>query len=134
MLDHDAFGDDIYRQNILDHNANPRNKRRMDDATWSVRDRNTSCGDDIEVFVRTEGGAIAEMTFDGVGCAVSQAAASMLTEKVAGMPLDAAAKLGKDDVDAMLGIDVGPSRINCALLSLKTLQKGLSEHGNDTNA
>lgn len=134
MLNHDMFGDDIYRQNILDHNASPRNKRRMENATWCRRDRNTSCGDDIEVFVRENGDSLAELTFDGVGCAVSQAAASMLSEKVEGLPLADIAKMGKSDIDALLGIDVGPARIKCALLALTTLQKGLAErHRSDTH-
>lgn len=128
MLDHDAFGGngDIYRQNILDHNASPKNKRRMEHATWSRRNRNMSCGDDIEIFVLERDGAVADISFDGVGCAVSQAAASMLTEEAKGRTVESIAAMGKDDVMRMLGIDVGPSRIKCALLALSTLQKGIA--------
>jgi len=128
-IDHDRIGRaDLYRQNILDHNRSPRNRRRMDDATNSRREVNMSCGDDVEIFVRVEDGRIADLSFDGIGCAISQAATSMLTEKAKGLTLEEVAVLDRSFVFGLLGVEVGPARLKCALLGLETLKKALREN------
>jgi nitrogen fixation NifU-like protein len=94
----------------------------MDGADVSVRDVNPLCGDVIEIYLKVDNGKIADVSFTGSGCAISQAAASMLTELVKGKALDDIKKLAKDDVLGLLGIDVSYSRMKCALLGLKTVK------------
>jgi len=87
-----------------------------------------SCGDDVEIFVRVEDGRIADLSFDGIGCAISQAATSMLTEKAKGLTLEEVAVLDRSFVFGLLGVEVGPARLKCALLGLETLKKALREN------
>ena len=113
----------LYSENVLDHASHPRNKGTLDPFTFSHRDLNPSCGDKIEMFVRLGAdGQVEAMTFDGHGCAVSQAAVSMLTEDAIGKRVEALAAIDGERVIEMLGIPVGPSRMNCAMLGLKTLK------------
>ena len=119
----------IYKENILDHYKNPRNTGPLSPRTWNHRELNTSCGDSIELYVRLgSDGRVEAASFEGRGCAISQAAASMLTDAVRGMTVDELRALGQDDVMELLGIPVGPTRIKCAMLGLKTLQRGLDMH------
>lgn len=118
--------DDLYRENILDHYQNPRNYGLLDDPDISYEDDNPLCGDVIRIDVKLdEGGRVCQVGFSGEGCAISKAAASMLTEKVLGKSLDEIKQIGKDDVLEMLGIQLGPVRLKCALLSLKVLKAGI---------
>ena len=115
----------IYKENILDHYRNPHNTGRLDAPSFSHREMNTSCGDDIDLTVKIgENGTVDDIRFDGRGCAISQAAVSMLTDHVKGMAPDEIMKLGQADIMRLLGVPVGPTRLKCALLGLKTLQKG----------
>lgn len=123
----------MYKENILDHYREPHNAGRMDGATFQHKELNASCGDTIEIFVKLDGGKVADVRFDGHGCAISQASVSMLTDHIKGMEVDALAKLAKEDVFRLLGVDVGPSRLRCALLGLKTLEIGLQNHLNRSN-
>ncbi len=117
--------EDLYRENILDHYQNPRNYGRLDDPDMSYEDDNPLCGDIIRIDLKLdEGGRVCQVSFSGEGCAISKAAASMLTEKVLGKSLDEVKQMGKDDVLEMLGIQLGPVRLKCALLSLKVLKAG----------
>ncbi len=118
--------EEMYKENILDHNKNPRNAGRLEVATFRHRELNTSCGDIMEMYVlMDDAGNLQDICFDGKGCAISIAAASLLTEQVKSMSVEAIRKMGKDDMIRLLGINVGATRITCALLALKTLQKGL---------
>lgn len=123
----------MYKENILDHYREPHNAGRMDDATFSHKELNASCGDTIEIFVKLDGGKVADVRFDGHGCAISQASVSMLTDHIKGMDANALGGLAKEDVFRLLGVEVGPSRLRCALLGLKTLEIGLQNHLNRTN-
>lgn len=118
---------EIYREIILDYYRNPRNFGTIPDAEVQARDSNPLCGDDIALYVKLDGdGRAADVKFDGRGCAISQASASMLTEMVKGKPLDQLRQLGKEQILKALGNpDLGPVRIKCALLSLKVLKTGL---------
>lgn len=119
----------IYKENILDHYRHPHNTGRLENADISHRELNTSCGDDVRIYVKLDnGGAIREIRFDGRGCAISQAAVSMLTDHVQGMAADEIMKLGQSDVTKLLGVPIGPMRSKCATLGLKTLQKGFETH------
>ncbi len=116
--------DTIYREQILDHYKNPRNFGHLEAPDYSYEESNPLCGDVIGIDLKVDNGAIAEVAFHGRGCAISQAAASMLTERLRGMSLEEARRLGRDDVLDELGIDISPARLKCALLSLKVLKAG----------
>lgn len=117
--------DDLYREVILDHYKNPRNHGTLDPNDFTYEDENPLCGDKLRIDVRLDDDQIVkEVAFSGRGCAISQASASMLTEAIQGKPLAEVLKLGKDDMLGMLGIELGPVRLKCALLSLKVLKAG----------
>jgi nitrogen fixation NifU-like protein len=117
---------DIYREIILDYYRNPRNFGKIDGADVSIRDSNPLCGDEIEIQMKFDGQKVKEIKFTGKGCAISQASASMLTEMVMGKHLDEVRNIGKQDILESLGLpNLGPARIKCALLSLKTLKLGV---------
>ena len=114
---------DITFEIILDHYRNPRNYGELKDATVKIRDSNPLCGDVVEVYLKiNDDGRIEKATFKGHGCAISQASASMLIESIQNKNLDDVVKLSKKDVFDMLGVEVGPARVKCALLSLKALK------------
>lgn len=116
----------MYREVILDHYKNPRNKGTLDPADFSFEDDNPLCGDRIRIDVRVgEDNKVKEVAFSGQGCAISQASASMLTEHIIGKSLDEVKQLSKDDILELLGIELGPVRLKCALLSLKVLKAGV---------
>ena len=118
--------DDFYRENILDHYRNPRNKGRLENPTHTHEEHNPLCGDIIRIDLHVNGdNVIDQVRFDGKGCAISQASASMLTEMIQGKTLDEAKQLSKEDILEALGIEIGPVRLKCALLSLKVLKAGI---------
>ena len=117
--------DDMYREVILDHYKNPRNKGTLDPHDFTYEDENPLCGDKLRIDVRLDDQQrIKEVAFSGRGCAISQASASMLTEAILGKTLDEIKQMGKDDILDLLGIELGPVRLKCALLSLKVLKAG----------
>ena len=118
--------DDFYRENILDHYRNPRNAGTLDGATHSHQENNPLCGDVIQIDLHVnEDNVIDEVAFKGRGCAISQASASMLTEMIRGKTVDEAKAVGKEEILEALGIQIGPTRLKCALLSLKVLKAGV---------
>lgn len=117
--------DDLYRQNILDHYQNPRNFGTLEHPDISAEDSNPLCGDEIRIDLQVKDNVIEDVRFSGKGCSISRAAASMLTEEIRGKTLDEVKRIGKDDVLEMLGIELGPVRLKCALLALKTLKVGV---------
>lgn len=117
--------DDLFRQNILDHYQNPRNYGTLERPDISAEDSNPLCGDEIRIDLRVRDGVIEDARFSGKGCSISRAAASMLTEEIRGKTLEEVKRIGKDDVLEMLGIELGPVRLKCALLALKTLKVGV---------
>lgn len=127
--------DDLYRESILDHYRHPRHKGNLEHPTHSFQDENPLCGDNIRIDLHVdENDVIDDVRFDGHGCSISLASASMLVERLQGMPLEEAKKLSKEDVLDSLGIELGPVRLKCALLSLKVLKGaiyGLSEAAAD---
>lgn len=116
---------DIYREHILDHYRNPRNYGTIEDADISHEDTNPLCGDRVRIDLRIADGKIADIKFSGRGCAISQAAASILTEMVAGADLDEVRQLSADDLLDELGVPISPARVKCALLGLKVLKSGV---------
>ncbi|MHB1133642.1 MAG: Fe-S cluster assembly sulfur transfer protein SufU [Chloroflexota bacterium] len=116
---------DLYRDYILDHYRRPRHKGRLEEADVSHEEHNPLCGDRIVLDLRLEDGRVKDVRFDGEGCAISQAAASVLTEEILGRSLGELRQLGKKDVLESLGIDeISPARLKCALLPLNTLRAG----------
>src|SRR3954466_8550589 len=116
---------DLYWKIIPDHYRNPRNKGGAHPHDYSAEDVNPLCGDEVRIDVRVKDGKVDEIKFNGRGCAVSQASASILTEMVEGMTLDEVKALTKDDLLEEIGIPVSPARLKCALLSLKVLKSGI---------
>ena len=117
--------DDLYRQNILDHYQNPRNFGTLEHPDISAEDTNPLCGDEIRIDLKVRSGRVEDVRFTGKGCSISRAAASMLTEEIRGKTLEEVKRIGKEDVLEMLGIELGPVRLKCALLALKTLKMGV---------
>jgi nitrogen fixation NifU-like protein len=120
---------ELYREEILDHYKNPRNFGAFDQPDRVGRAANSLCGDMVEMQLKLEGNLIKEVKFRGVGCAISTAAASMLTEMVKGKKLEAVKTLGQKDVLKILGIALSPTRLKCALLPLEALHKSLRQGG-----
>lgn len=126
MSDHfhdNLTGDEaMYKENILDHYREPHNAGRLEDATFRHKELNASCGDTIEIFVTLRAGKVADVRFDGHGCAISQAAASLVSDEIKGMKVDDVVRLDRDAVLELLGIDISATRMKCAMLSLKVLK------------
>lgn len=118
--------DDLYREIIIEHYKNPSYRGKLNPHDISFADNNPLCGDHIQVDLRVDNkGVVAEAMFDGHGCAISQASADLLMESIIGKPLEEVKKLNKDSILELLGIDLGPVRLKCALLSLKVLKAGV---------
>jgi nitrogen fixation protein NifU and related proteins len=117
--------DSIYREIILDHYRNPANRGTLDPADFTYQDVNPLCGDEIRIDVRVTDDHVSEIRFSGRGCAVSQAAASILTEMVEGKSLAQVKAIGREDLLEEIGIPVSPARMKCAMLGLKVLKAGI---------
>lgn len=117
--------DELYREEILDHYKHPRHHGTLEQPDISYEDANPLCGDRIRIDVKVKDGRIEDIAFSGHGCSISQASASMLCERIAGQPLEEVKRLTREDVLEMLGLELGPVRLKCALLALKTLKAGV---------
>lgn len=116
--------DELYQENILDHYKNPRNKRSISGAHEEAEARNASCGDVGKLLICfDENARVADVAFDGSGCAISQAALSLLTEKIRGKTRSELKLLSPGDIYTMLGVPISPGRVNCALLGYAALEK-----------
>lgn len=120
----------IYRQQMLDHYNNPRNFGVIEDADFDMELENLSCGDRIRITAKVNDDIIQEIKFDGEGCAVAIAAASILTEDLTGKPVKNLTQMRYEDLSNLLKIELSMTRIKCANLSLETAQKALSGQGN----
>ncbi|MBU0586220.1 iron-sulfur cluster assembly scaffold protein [Candidatus Micrarchaeota archaeon] len=122
---------DIYMERIVELLKNPLNKGEIDDAEIKKTDYNPSCGDMIRVFAKVNEGKIKDIKFQGQGCAISIASASLLTEYVKGKNLEEVEKMGQNEMLEILGLDLSknPSRIKCAMLALIVLKKGITDLG-----
>ncbi len=119
--------DDFYRENILDHYRNPRNRGHLEHPSATAEGVNPLCGDELSVELLVEDGVITDVRYNGQGCAISQAAASMLSDAVKGKPISEVSSVGKEDVLDELGIPLSPIRLKCALLSVGVLKVALNQ-------
>ena len=126
--------DDLYRDYILEHYRHPHNFGVLERPDLRWEGANPLCGDRITMMLTVRDGAIADVAFTGRGCAISQASASLLTDELRGKTLDEIARMTSDDVLDLLGIEISPARLKCALLSLETLEHALAEGGTDGSA
>jgi nitrogen fixation NifU-like protein len=118
--------DDLYRELIIDRYKNPLMRGVLDPHDFSYEDDNPLCGDRIRIDLRVDAeNRITEAAFSGEGCAISQASADLLVESIVGKRLDEVKAFSKEDILEMLGIELGPVRLKCALLSLKVLKAGV---------
>ncbi len=124
--------DDLYRDQIIDRYKNPHFRGELDPKDISFEDENPLCGDHIRIDLRLNpAGNVAEAAFSGHGCAISQASADLLMEHIQGKTLDQVKALNRDDILDLLGIELGPVRLKCALLSLKVLKAGVYGMGHE---
>ncbi|MDQ0177744.1 Fe-S cluster assembly sulfur transfer protein SufU [Bacillus chungangensis] len=138
--------DTLYRQVIMDHYKNPRNKGQLQDGSLTIDMNNPTCGDRIHLTLKVDDGKITDAKFDGEGCSISMASASMMTQLIIGKNVKTALQLsqlfsnmmqGKDygediaddlgDIEALQGVSKFPARIKCATLAWKAMEKGLKE-------
>ncbi len=120
--------DDLYRDEILEHYREPHNFGTLDAPSASFEGHNPLCGDRITMMlVVDDAGTVSEVAFSGRGCAISQASASMLTDEIKGRPVSEIEEMTNQDILDLLGIEISPARLKCALLSLSTLQNALAE-------
>src|SRR6056297_3609082 len=121
-----GLGSDMYRQQILDHYKNPRNYGELEDPTFTHVGENPMCGDEIRMDVKLDDDeeTIKQVAFSGDGCAISQASASMLSKELRGKTVDELLEMDRDDVIDMLGVDISPMRVKCAVLAEKVAQDG----------
>ncbi|MBB5173521.1 Fe-S cluster assembly sulfur transfer protein SufU [Texcoconibacillus texcoconensis] len=142
--------DTLYRQVIMDHYKNPRNRGEITDGSLTVNMNNPTCGDRIQLQLKVEGGNVSDAKFSGEGCSISLSSASMMTQAVKGLPIEKALSLseqfsklvqGNDiddedldfgDIEALQGVSKFPARIKCATLAWKALEKGLNEEKEET--
>lgn len=117
--------DELYRENLMDHYRHPRNHGTLEHPDCEAEGKNPLCGDEVEIDVEVADGKIAAIRFAGNGCAVSQAATSMLTELVEGLPVEEAAALPSQAIIDELGIPLSAMRVKCAVLGLGTLKVAL---------
>lgn len=113
----------IYQEIILEHASRPRNAGTIPNASNTVTVHNPLCGDRIRMDILEENGRIVDIRFSGKGCAISQASASLLTDAARGKPKEELKKMTKKDMMKLLGIELGPNRLKCALLPLEALKK-----------
>jgi nitrogen fixation NifU-like protein len=118
--------DDFYREEILEHYTNPHHYGTLDDPDITHEENNPLCGDRIrfDIELEEDGETIKDVRFSAVGCAISKASASMLSDLLVGQTLDEIKELTKEDILDELGIDLGPVRLKCALLPLKVVKVG----------
>ena len=119
--------DDLYRDYILEHYRRPHNFGPLEDATVSREGANPLCGDRITLQLGVKDGVVQAVGFTGRGCAISQASASLLTDEIKGKPIEEVEAFGADDLLDLLGIEISPARLKCAMLSHDTLRGALNQ-------
>lgn len=125
-MEKNFVGDGMYREHILDHYQHPRNFGKLTACTFSHKELNTTCGDTLTFELGLDSkGRVENVAFSGHGCAISMASASLLSDELKGKTLPQIKKLNKDTILELLGIDLGPVRLKCAMLSLDTVKNAI---------
>jgi len=123
----------LYKEILLEHYRNPRNVGKLENPDFSSGENNPLCGDSIVIEGIVKNNILTEVHFSGKGCVLSQAAASMTTEACKGKTIDELLILNKDFVLDLIGMQLGPNRLKCALLPLEALQKGIKSYKEKTH-
>ena len=121
--------DDLYRDYILEHYRRPHNFGVLDQPTATFEGSNPLCGDRITMQLHVDDGVVTSVGFTGRGCAISQASASLLTDEIKGKPVGDVAAFAATDLLDLLGIEISPARLKCAMLSFDSLQHLLDDIG-----
>jgi len=124
-------GEGMYRENILDHYKHPHNHGEIKNPDIKFTENNPLCGDVITVNLKLDDHKVEDIKFRGSGCAISQSAMSMLTDEIKGKTLEEVKNIKREDIINLLGIDVGPVRIKCAVLGLIAIKNGITEFENN---
>ena len=120
---------EMYQDHILDHYENPSHRGTLDRPTFEIRDLNPLCGDEVRIQARLDDeGRLAAIRFEGQGCVISLAAASMLLEEVEGKTLDEVKKMGRQEMLDLLGVPLTTMRVKCAMLPLRALEKAIHRY------
>ncbi|WP_456277793.1 Fe-S cluster assembly sulfur transfer protein SufU [Bacillus sp. AK128] len=140
--------DTLYRQVIMDHYKNPRNKGSLEDGNITIDMNNPTCGDRIQIHMKVVDGKVEMVKFDGEGCSISLSSASMMTQAIKGQTVETALELSKifsdimqskeyddsidlGDIEALQGVSKFPARIKCATLAWKAMEKGIHSQDNE---
>lgn len=124
----DYAGEGMYRENIIDHYKHPHNHGTIGNADIKQTENNPLCGDVVTVSLKLNDGKVKDIKFEGHGCAISQAATSMLTDDIKGKTLEEIKKISREDVVNMLGIEIGLVRTKCAVLGLVAIKEGIKKY------
>lgn len=119
---------DMYAENILEHYKNPHNYGPLEKADVEHKEYNPLCGDSVTMRLVIEGNKIKEIKFVGRGCAISQASISLLTDEVKGKTIDEIKSMTRQDMIGLLGVEISPARMKCAMLGIKTLKLAIYEY------
>lgn len=117
-----------YQNELIEHYKHPRHRGVLEHPDFATESHNPSCGDSVSFHGEVRDGTLVRVAFQGVGCVISQGMASMLAHKVTGMTLEQVQQIGVDDVIALLKMELGPTRLKCALLPLEALQAGIAQY------
>ncbi len=123
---------DLYQAEILEHYRHPLHRGVLDTADVVQREHNPTCGDTLTFYLQFQDDVITNITWEGEGCAISQAAASLLTDEIIGLTRSQIAAMQKEDVLKLLGIELGPTRLKCALLSLQGVTHAVNQKTNSS--
>ena len=128
MVDYsDAEEQEFYLEQLMDNYKNPQNRGKMEDYTFFKHQKNASCGDVFDLYVKLEGGRISDVKYHGEGCAISTASFSLLSQKLIGMDFEEAKKIDDKEMYELIGVKISPGRVNCAMLSLNAFIGGYKE-------
>ena len=118
----------MFMEQLMDNYKNPQNKGKLKDYTFFMHQKNTSCGDTFDIYVKLAKDKIIDVKYEGQGCAISTASFSLLSQKLIGMNFEDAKKLTDKDMYKLIGVPISAGRINCAMLSLNAFQNGVKDH------
>ncbi len=114
---------DIYAERLIQYYERPHNKGKIENASISIHEENPTCGDQLTMYLKIKDGKVEDIKFEGDGCAISMAGASMITDYIKGKSLEEVEKMGVKNVIEVMGIDPGPARLHCATLSMKAIKR-----------